>query len=78
MPKTPPADMPLKLRDDLVCRTSETGFDLVSPNQIHHFQNKNIFQALGDLLMKPAVGYRDALGILMDEYGQNPLEAQAV
>lgn len=77
MPQTPPAQMPLKLRDDLVCRSSENGFDLVSPNQIHHFQNKSVFQALGGLLMKPPVGYEDATDILIEKYGQNPFEAYA-
>ena len=78
MPETPPAHMPLQLRDDLVCRTAEKGFDLVSPNQILHFQNKSVFQALGELLIKPPVSYADAFDILLDKYGQNPLEVQAV
>ncbi|NLB43173.1 MAG: radical SAM family RiPP maturation amino acid epimerase, partial [Clostridiales bacterium] len=50
MPETPPDNMPLKLRDDLVCRVTENGFILTSPNQIHHFENKRVFQALGKLL----------------------------
>ncbi|GAB6179493.1 radical SAM family RiPP maturation amino acid epimerase [Desulfotomaculum defluvii] len=78
MPKTPPAHMPLRLRDDLVCRISGRGFDLASPNQIHHFQNKSVFKALGELLVNPTVSYQDAFDILVDKYGQNPFEVQAV
>jgi len=78
MPQTPPAQMPLQLRDDLICRTSERGFDLVSPSQIHHFQNKSVFKALGGLLMNPPVSYQNAVDILVDKYRQNPFEVQAV
>jgi radical SAM family RiPP maturation amino acid epimerase len=78
MPETPPENMLLKLRDDLICRITENGFVLTSPNQIHHFENKRVFQALGKLLADRPVRYQDAIDILTDKYNQNPFEVQAV
>ncbi|MTI83413.1 MAG: radical SAM family RiPP maturation amino acid epimerase [Firmicutes bacterium] len=78
MPDTPPAHMTLRLRDDLICKPLENGFDLISPNQIHHFQNKSVFKALGELLMNTPVSYQDAGDILVDKYRQDPFAVQAV
>ncbi len=78
MPELPPDNMPLKLRDDLICKITKTGFNLVSPNQIHHFENKSVFQALGKLLTAPPVSYHDAMDILVGKYNQNPFEVHAV
>ncbi len=78
MPMTPQKDFPLRLRDDLVLKRMEMGFNLVSPFQIHHFHNKEIFAALGDLLTKPAVTYGEAVNLLIDQYRQNPFEVHAV
>lgn len=78
MPETPPPDMLLRLRDDLVCRTQDNGFDLVSPNQIHHFRNKSVFKALGGLLTGSPISFSDAANKLVEQYEQNPFEVQAV
>ncbi len=78
MPETPPDNMLLKLRDDLVFRVTENGFVLTSPNQIHHFENKRVFQALGKLLADSPVSYQNAMDILVEKYSQNPFEVHAV
>lgn len=78
MPKSPRPDMPLKLRDDLVYRQSTKGFELVSPFQIHHFYDKKIFHAAGNLMASPHVTYQRAIDLLVDKYGQNPFEVHAV
>jgi hypothetical protein len=70
--------MPLRLRDDLVCRTFEDGFDLVSPNQIHHFRERNIFRSLGNLLTGSPVTFGDAMNTLVSSGKYSFFEAQAV
>ncbi len=77
MPVTPPAGMPFRFRDDLVLKPLENGFDLVSPNQIHHFHDKSVFRAMGDLLTQPVVSFQEAGDILMNRYGQNLFEVHA-
>jgi radical SAM family RiPP maturation amino acid epimerase len=78
MPEAPPENMPLRLRDDLVCKITENGFNLISPNQIHHFENKSVYQALGKLLTDSSIRYQDAMEILTDQYNQNPFAVHAV
>ncbi|KJS16129.1 MAG: hypothetical protein VR69_10535 [Peptococcaceae bacterium BRH_c4b] len=78
MPQKPPANMPLRLRDDIICRPLANGFDLVSPNQIHHFHNKSVFHVLGELLMNTPVSYQDASDILVDKYRQDLFAVHAV
>jgi hypothetical protein len=77
MPTAPPAHMAFRLRDDLVCRPLDDGFDLVSPNQIHHFQSKQVFQAIGQILAGPTISFEEASDQLVDRYGQNPFEVHA-
>jgi radical SAM family RiPP maturation amino acid epimerase len=78
MPETPPGKMLLKLRDDLVCKTCEDGFDLLSPNQIHHFRGKKIFRLLGDLLTGLPITFEEALNLLVESGDHSFFEAQAV
>lgn len=77
MPEAPPAYMPFQLRDDLIFKPLDNGFDLVSPNQIHHFQNKSVFQALRDLLASSTVSFQEASDVLVDTYGQSLFEVHA-
>lgn len=77
MPEAPPDNRPLKLRDDLVCKTYEDGFDLVSPNQIHHFRKKSVFRPLGGLLTGLPVTFADALNTLVSSGEHSFFEAQA-
>ncbi len=78
MPTTPPDEMILKLRDDLVVRTFDDGFDLVSPNQIHHFREKDVFKSLGTILTGSPITFGEALDSLMESGRHNIFEAQAV
>lgn len=77
MPLEPPADMPFQLRDDLVFEPLDNGFDLISPNQIHHFQGKRVFQALRDLLASSTVSFQEANDLLVNTYGQSLFEVHA-
>ena len=77
MPEAPPENMPLKLRDDLVLRLCEDGFDLVSPNQIHHFRNKKIFRPLGDILSGSPIPFGKVLNTLVESGEHSFFEVQA-
>lgn len=77
MPENPPEDMPLKLRDDLVIKTFDDGFDLSSPNQIHHFRNKKIFRSLSGLLTGLPITFGEALSALLESGEYSFFEAQA-
>jgi hypothetical protein len=50
MPLSPPMNKPLRFRDDIVCRPTEDGFDLLTPNQIHHFKGRERCGPLGELI----------------------------
>jgi radical SAM family RiPP maturation amino acid epimerase len=50
MPPRPPTDAKARFRDDLLYRPTEEGFDLISPNQVHHFTGKDVHGALGGLI----------------------------
>jgi len=69
--------MPLKLRDDLVIKIFDDGFDLSSPNQIHHFRKKKIFRSLGGLFTGLPVTFGEALNILTESGEHSFFEAQA-
>lgn len=77
MPEAPPAHMPLKLRDDLVFKPLDNGFDLVSPNQVHHFRDTRVFKALRDVLSGRPVSFQEASDVLVDTYGQGLFEVHA-
>lgn len=77
MPETLSEDMPLKLRDDLVIKIFDDGFDLSSPNQIHHFRKKKIFRSLGGLFTGLPVTFGEALNILTESGEHSFFEAQA-
>jgi len=77
MPESPADNLLLKLRDDLVCKTFEDGFDLVSPNQIHHFRKKKLFRSLGNLFTDPPITFREAFDKLLED-GYSFFEVQAV
>ncbi len=77
MPEAPPENMPLKLRDDLICKTFEDGFDLLSPNQIHHFRGKSVFRSLGGILTGLPMTFGDALNTLASSGTHGFFEAHA-
>ncbi|GAK51471.1 predicted Fe-S-cluster redox enzyme [Candidatus Moduliflexus flocculans] len=59
MPESPRADMPMRFRDDLRYRPTDEGFDLVSPNQVHHFRGKAPHRFLGDAISRQAFTYKE-------------------
>ena len=62
-----------RFRDDLKYRPSEQGFDLVSPNQIHHFTGPQLFKPLGDLIAQGTLTYQQVLDTLVDTLPTNPM-----
>lgn len=73
MPENPPRDMIMQFRDDFVYRPTETGFELASPNQIHHFRNPALHKPLGKLLAEGTHSYDGLYDILTAQYGCNPM-----
>ncbi len=77
MPTKPSPSMPFRLRDDLVLKPEKGGFDLVSPNQIHHFKENEVFPPLGKILAEDNLTYEQVLDKLINEHQQNPFIASA-
>ncbi len=73
MPNSPPEDMPARFRDDLVYRATDEGFDLTSPNQVHHFGGKKVYGVLGSLLTANGLTYRDLYETMTGIHGINPM-----
>ena len=73
MPLSPPKDKPLRFRDDMVFRSTEDGFDLLTPNQIHHFKVKGKCGPLGELIAAGDNTYAMVTEQLVKEHGINPL-----
>jgi hypothetical protein len=57
MPLRPPQGAPARFRDDLVYKPTEDGFDLISPNQIHHFTGRETHGPLGALIARGDLTY---------------------
>ena len=64
----PPKDKILKFRDDITFRRTEEGFDLATPNQLHHFKD-NIYgySSLGQLIAEGAYTYAQITESLVKE-----------
>jgi radical SAM family RiPP maturation amino acid epimerase len=73
MPPRPPAEAKARFRDDLLYKPAEDGFDLVSPNQVHHFTGKDVLGRLGELVARGNLTYAQLDDKLAD--GANPLLA---
>jgi len=61
MPTSPRADMPMRFRDDLRYRPTDEGFDLISPNQVHHFRGKEPHRFLGDAISQQTLTYKELI-----------------
>lgn len=72
VPLSPPPQRMARLRDDLVYRKTDEGFDLVSPNQVRHFKEKELYGPLGDLLTLGDLTFEGLYQASLDEYGLNP------
>ncbi|MDR1885703.1 MAG: hypothetical protein LBQ56_05460, partial [Synergistaceae bacterium] len=75
MPTTPPRDAHARFRDDLVYRPTEDGFDLISPNQVHHFSGRDLHGVLGGLVARGDLTYGKLDDELAATDGVNPLLA---
>lgn len=73
MPEHPFPEAKARFRDDLSYRQTETGFDLISPNQVHHFNGEAMYRDIGNLLAKGDMTYRELSDYLIDEKKYNPL-----
>lgn len=73
MPVTLPKDMPIRFRDDLVYHRTEQGFDLVSPNQIHHFTDPALHVPLGKLVAEGTYRYDSLYDRMTTHHGRNPM-----
>ena len=78
MPETPPGNMKMQFRDDFVYRSFERGFDLVSPNQVHHFHNKALHCPIGQLIAEGTHTYNELFDIAANQYGLNPMTVVAM
>ena len=78
MPELPPSDRNVCFRDDLICRPGDEGFDLISPNQVHHFKGKEIYGALGKLITGKPLTYNELYDSMMNTYGISPMVSVSV
>lgn len=69
----PPMEKILKFRDDITFRTTEKGFDLATPNQLHHFKENNIYGPLGQLISDGTYTYAQITEILVKEHKVMPV-----
>ena len=75
MPARPPQDAKARFRDDLVYKPTEEGFDLISPNQVHHFTGRSVHGALGRLVARGDLTYSQLDDELAADSGVNLLLA---
>jgi radical SAM family RiPP maturation amino acid epimerase len=75
MPPHPPAEAKARFRDDLVYKPTDEGFDLISPNQIHHFTGKEAVGPVGALIARGDLSYDRLDEELAATHRMNPLLA---
>lgn len=73
MPDAPFPEMIARFRDDLVYHSTEEGFDLVSPNQVHHVRGQEFYTPLGTLLSGNDLTYNQLYDVMMERYHINPM-----
>jgi len=78
MPHTPSPDAPARFRDDFVYRPTEEGFDLVSPNQLHRFRSKEVYQPLGRLMAADGITYGGLYKAMVAEHGLDAMVGVAL
>ncbi len=78
MPASPLPNDRARFRDDLVYHATAEGFDLVSPNQIHHFTGKEVYAPLGKLIAEGTHSFSDLYDLMLEQHGVNPMLAVAV
>jgi len=75
---SPPKDKIIKFRDDIVFRPTETGFDLATPNQIHHFKSKEKYGPLGDMISSGNYTCEELINELIKKHKANPIILHAI
>ena len=78
MPLSPPKERLVKFRDDIVFRPTEDGFDLATPNQLHHFKGKAKYGPLGELISEGVYTYEELMGTLIQKHRLNPIILRTV
>ena len=78
MQLAPPKEKPVKFRDDIVVRPTENGFDLATPNQLHHFKGRDKCGPLGELIASGNYTYGELIGELTRKHSANPLVLRAI
>ena len=78
MPEVPFSDKPARFRDDLVYHPTDEGFDLTSPNQVHHVRGEQTYKPLGRLIAEKSRTYRELYDEMLGSYGINPMIGVAV
>ena len=73
MSASPPPERRARFRDDLDYRPLDDGFDLVSPNQLHHLRGKDTYGLLGQLIAEGKSSYQELYDALMNSGTVNPL-----
>ena len=73
MPLSPPKDKTVKFRDDVVFRPTDAGFDLATPNQLHHFKGKDKCGPLGELIDTGEYTCDALVGELTRKHKANPI-----
>ncbi len=73
MPIDPPADHIVRFRDDLMFKPTAEGFDLVSPNQVHHFTGHALWGPIGTLAAEGRHSFRKIGNQLLANTDNNPL-----
>ncbi len=77
MPDVPLPNMPLKFRDDLLYRVTDEGFDLLSPNQVHHFKGK-AYGPVGKMIAKGNMTSNDLYDTAAEKHGVNLMVVMAL
>jgi hypothetical protein len=75
---SPPNDKTIKFRDDVVFRPTETGFDLATPNQLHHFKGKDKCGPLGELINSGEYTHDGLVGELTQKHKANPIVLRTI
>ena len=73
MPLTPRPDSVVRFRDDLCFKPTEQGFDLISPNQVHHFAGKEVVAPLGAMIAEGNQRVDQMYSTMTDTLRINPM-----
>ena len=75
---SPPGDKIIRFRDDIVFRPTEDGFDLATPNQLHHFKGKDKYGPLGKMIGSGEFTFEELTKELIQKHKINPIILRAV